>query len=72
MTNKILAEHYIKMMVGLNKYYPCRNFFKELQGLEDNINSVWEECLAKRTTLMKFLGTLKAYQKGMGDLFKGA
>lgn len=81
MTDKILAGHYLKMMNELNKDYPCRNFFiwvstfhkkqdKVQQGLEDNINMVWKECIAGDATLIKFLATLKMYKKGMGDLFR--
>lgn len=71
--NEKLAALYIKMICRLNKEY-IRGFFiwvsifqknldMDINKADDAVNTLWQECVDGKATLMKFIGAIKEYER---------
>lgn len=71
--NEKLSDLYIKMICRLNKEY-VRGFFMwisifqknmdvDINKADDEVNTIWQQCIEGKATLMKFIGAVKEYER---------
>lgn len=72
-SNDKLADIYIKMICRLNKEY-IRGFFMwasifhknmdmAINKADDEVNTLWHECLEGKASLVRFIGAVKTYER---------
>lgn len=71
--NEKLAALYIKMICRLNKEY-IRGFFMwvsifqknmdmDINKADDKVNTVWQECVEGKATMMQFVVAINEYER---------
>lgn len=71
--NEKLAALYIKMICRLNKEY-VRHFFMwisifqknmdmDINKADDTVNTLWQECVEGKATLIRFIGAVNEYER---------